>query len=164
MHARKWLSNSSTLLSVIPQNDRKAEIKLFKETQSSYFPEEYESLKHEKALSSSSNLLGLQPKLDNDGLMRLDSRLKHAKLLSYDARYPVILPRKSLVTKLIVKEFHKQGQHATGTNQTLSALSARYWIVSTREVIRELEKACAERRRRKARPVSKLWLHCQYQD
>ena len=108
MHARKWLSNSSTLLSVIPQNDRKAEIKLFKETQSSYFPEEYESLKHEKALSSSSNLLGLQPKLDNDGLMRLDSRLKHAKFLSYDARYPVILPRKSLVTKLIVKEFHKK--------------------------------------------------------
>ena len=28
MHARKWLSNSSTLLSVIPQNDRKAEVDL----------------------------------------------------------------------------------------------------------------------------------------
>ena len=28
MHARKWLSNSSTLLSSIPQNDRKAEVDL----------------------------------------------------------------------------------------------------------------------------------------
>ena len=142
-----------------------AEIKLIKETQSSYFPEEYESLKHEKVLSSSSKLLGLQPKLDSDGLMRSDSRLKHAKFLSYDVRYPVILPRKSWVTKLIVKEFHEKGRHATGTNQTLSALSARYWIVSAREVIREFEKACAECRRRKAKaceqsmaplPISRL--------
>ena len=59
-----------------------AEIKLIKEKQSSYFTEEYESLKHEKALSSSSKLLGLQPKLDSHGLMRSDSRLKHAKFLS----------------------------------------------------------------------------------
>ena len=59
-----------------------AEIKLIKETQSSYFTEEYESLKHEKALSSSSKLLGLQPKLDSHGLMRSDSRLKHAKILA----------------------------------------------------------------------------------
>ena len=133
-----------------------AEIKLIKETQSSYFPEEYESLKHEKVLSSSSKLLGLQPKLDSDGLMRSDSRLKHAKFLSYDVRYPVILPRKSWVTKLIVKEFHEKGRHATGTNQTLSALSARYCIVSAREVIREFEKACAECRRRKAKACEQI--------
>ena len=61
-----------------------AEIKLIKETQSSYFSEECESLRHEKPLLSSSKLLGLQPKLDSDGLMRSDSRLKHAKFLSYD--------------------------------------------------------------------------------
>ena len=132
------------------------EIKLIKETQSSYFPEEYDSLKHKKALLSSIKLLGLQPKLDSDGLMRSDSRLKHAKFLSYDVRYPVILPRKSWVTKLIVKEFHEKGHHATGTNQTLSALSARYWIVSAREVIRELEKACAECRRRKAKACEQV--------
>ena len=133
-----------------------AEIKLIKETQSSYFPEDYESLTHEKVLSSSSKLLGLQPKLESDGIMRSDSRLKHAKFLSYDVQYPVILPRKSWVTKLIVKEFHEKGRHATGTNQTLSALSARYWIVSAREVIRELENACADCRQRKAKACEQI--------
>ena len=76
--------------------------------------------------------------------MLSDSPIKHAKFSSYDMRYPVILPRKSWVTKLIVKEFHEKRHHATETNQTLSALSAKYWIVSAREVIGELEKACAE--------------------
>ena len=113
-------------------------------------------MRHEKPLLSSSKLLGLQPKLDNDRLMRLDSCLKHAKFLSYDVRYPVILPRKSWVAKLIVKEFHEKGHHATGTNQTLSALSVRYWIVSAREIIRELEKACAECRQRKAKACEQI--------
>ena len=88
--------------------------------------------------------------------MRSDSRLKLAKFLSYDVRYPVILPRKSWVTKLIVKEFHEKGHHASGTNQTLSALSARYWIVSAREVIREWEKECSECRRRKAKACEQI--------
>ena len=66
-------------------------------------------------------------------------------------RYPVILPRKSWITKLIVKDFHEKGNHASGTNQTLAALSARYWVISGREVIRECEKECAECRRRKAK-------------
>lgn len=114
------------------------------------------TLVHGKALSSRSRLLGLQPKLDTDGIMRSDSRLKNAKFLSYDVRYPVILPRKSWVTKLIVKEFHEKGHHATGTNQTLSALSARFWIVSAREVIREWEKECSECRRRKAKACEQI--------
>ena len=133
-----------------------AEIKLIKETQRSHFPEEWHSIMRGQKLPSNSKLLGLQPKIDNDGLMRSDSRLKHAKFLSYDVRYPVILPRKSWVTKLIVKEFHEKGHHASGTNQTLSALSARYWIVSAREVIREWEKECSECRRRKAKACEQI--------
>ena len=63
----------------------------------------------------------------------------------------LILPRKSWITKLIVKDFHEKGNYASGTNQTLAALSARYWVISGRGVIRECEKECAECRRRKAK-------------
>lgn len=44
-----------------------------------------------KPLPSNSKLLGLQPKLDDGGLMRSDGRLKHAKFLPFDVRYQVIL-------------------------------------------------------------------------
>ena len=87
---------------------------------------------------------------------RSDGRFKYAKFLSYDVRFPVILPRNSWVTKLLVKEYHEKGNHATGTNQTLAALSTRYWILSGREVIREWEKECAECRRRKSKPCQQI--------
>ena len=49
------------------------------------------------------------------------AKLANAEYLSFDVRYPVILPQKSWVTKLIIKEHHEQGMHACGTNHTLAA-------------------------------------------
>ncbi|MEW8314042.1 MAG: hypothetical protein AB2658_03330, partial [Candidatus Thiodiazotropha endolucinida] len=118
----------------------KAEIHLIKQAQRIEFREEWTAVRNGKPLKQNSKLLGLQPKLDEDGLLRSDGRLKYAEFLSYDVRFPVILPRRSWITRLIIKHFHEQGHHASGTNQTLAALSARYWIVSAREEIRDWEK------------------------
>ena len=88
--------------------------------------------------------------------MRSDGRLKYADFLSFDVRFPIILPRKSWLTKLIVKNYHEKGNHASGTNHTLAALSARFWIISGREVIRQWEKDCMECRRRKAKAAHQI--------
>ena len=109
-----------------------------------------------RSLSSYSKLLALKPQLDDDGLIRSDGRLTNAKFISYDVRHPVILPRKSWVTKLIIKDAHEKGNHAFGTNQTLAVLSARYWIISAREAIREWERECDECRRRKAKASQQI--------
>jgi len=76
--------------------------------------------------------------------------------LSFDVRYPVILPRESWITKLIIRDVHEKSDHASGTNHTLATLSARYWIVSGREAIREVEKACMECRRRNAKACKQI--------
>ncbi|MCG8045043.1 MAG: hypothetical protein N0E48_05150, partial [Candidatus Thiodiazotropha endolucinida] len=135
---------------------KQAEIQLVKFTQIVEFREEWKALSNGKALPSGSRLLGLNPKIDDDGLLRSDGRLKYAEFLSYDVQFPVILPRNSWVTKLLVKDYHEKGNHATGTNQTLAALSTRYWILSGREVIREWEKECAECRRRKSKACQQI--------
>ena len=88
--------------------------------------------------------------------MRCDSRLKYAEFLSHDACSPIILPHKHQVTKLIVKYFHKEGNHASGMNQTLAVLSTRFWIISEREEIQEREKECNECRRRKAKAAKQI--------
>ena len=90
-------------------------------------------MSHGQPIPTNSKLLALKPKLDNGGLLRSDGRLRNAKFLSYDVRYPVIFFRKIWVTKLIVKDAHERGNHAFGTNQTLASLSACYWIISARE-------------------------------
>ncbi|MEW8586314.1 MAG: integrase zinc binding domain-containing protein [Candidatus Thiodiazotropha sp.] len=128
-----------------------AEIQLIKEAQREEFTEEYKALTGRRSIPSRSKLLGLTPMLDEDGLIRSNGRLTNAKFLSFDVRYPVILPRKGWVTKLIIKDVHEQGNHASGTNHTLAALSARYWIVSGREAIRGWEKECMVCRRRKSK-------------
>ena len=109
-----------------------------------------------RKLSSQSKLLGLSPRLDDNKTMRSDGRLKYAEFLPYDVRYPIILPRKNWITKLIVKHHHELGNHNAGTNQTLSLLSSKYWIIAAREEIIEWEKQCAFCKRRKARNANQI--------
>lgn len=131
------------------------QIELIKQAQKTAFPEEYSALEQKKQLPRNSKLMPLNPKLDEDGLIRSDSRLKYAEFISYDTRYPIILPRKNWITKLIVKFHHEEGNH-TGTNHILASLSSQFWIISGREEIREWEKECSVCRRRKASAANQI--------
>ena len=82
-------------------------------------------------------MICLQPSIDEYGLMRCNSRIVHAEYFPIETRYPVILCRTSWVTKLIIKQYHEDGYYSTGTNHTFAALSAKYWIISATEAIRE---------------------------
>ena len=120
------------------------------------FFEEYEKLAKGKALPNSSKILALKPQLDKYGLLRSCGRLQSVNYLSYDIRYPIILPRGHIVTKLIIKQHHEDKHHAIGTNQLLAKLSVRFWILSVREVIREVEKNCNECKKRKAKLAKQI--------
>jgi hypothetical protein len=121
-----------------------AEERLVKEAQREEFGSAVEQVKALKCL---------QPVKDSSGVWRVDGRLKADKQLPYAARHPIILPRKNWLTKLLVKQYHELQGHG-GTNQTLAAISAKFWIVSGREAIREWERECAGCKKRRARPGS----------
>ena len=98
-----------------PEEVSDAEINIIKTAQRDGFSAEFKLLSCGKILKIDSKIIGLQPKIDDDGLMRSDGRLKFAEFLPYDVRYPIILPRKNWVTKLIVKHHHEKGFHVSGT-------------------------------------------------
>ena len=133
-----------------------AENYIIKEMQKKEFNEEYTSIVKKKELPKHSKLLGLCPKLDSEGIIRSDGRLTYAEFLPYDVRYPIILPRKNWVTKLIIKHYHELGNHIAGTNQTLASLSTRFWIIAAREAILEWEKECAMCQKRKAKVAQQI--------
>ncbi|XP_028418886.1 uncharacterized protein LOC114544439 [Dendronephthya gigantea] len=118
--------------------------------------EKYTVIKEGKPISARSKLLKLMPKLDEDGVLRCDGRLCYAEFLPYEVRFPIILPRGSWVTRLIIKHYHEIGQHVLGTNHILANLSNDYWIEAAREEIRSWEKECRECRRRKAKAASQV--------
>ncbi len=47
-------------------------------------------------------LLRLSPKPDNEGVLRIDGRLRHAGEPSYDTRLPILLPKNHVVSQHVV--------------------------------------------------------------
>ena len=102
-----------------------AEVYSIKPSQKKYFKQEYETLQTGGHVSTSSKPASISPELDSDGLIRCNGRLKYSEILPYNARFPVILPRDSCVTRLIVRWYHEENNHSAGTNHLLLMLSSR---------------------------------------
>ena len=125
---------------LLPEEIRDAKEKIVQRAQQEAFREEYEVLERKKPIQHSI-LLKLNSMLDEQGLMRSDSRLRYTEYLPYDVRFPVILPRGHWVTALIVKYYHELANHAAETNFVLCQISQRYWIVAAREEIRKWKRS-----------------------
>ena len=132
-----------------------AETQILIAMQMKHFPAKYCSLSQGKPISSKSCLLKLRRKLDSEGLMRCDGRLKHATQLPFATGCPIILLNKEWVTTLIVKHFHEKVGHF-GVNHTLAAISSRIWILSGREAIKCWQTQCAVCTRNKAKAAEQI--------
>ena len=132
-----------------------AELAIIYGAQQDAFGDDISALKKGKTLPAASRLAKMCPRLDEDGLLRCDGRTRLADWLPYSTRFPIILPRKHEVTSLIVKHHHELRQHG-GTNETLAALTERFWLESAREEIRQWEAECMVCRRRKARTAEQV--------
>jgi hypothetical protein len=62
----------------------------------------------------------LDLKLDSNNILRGGGRLQHISENKKEA-FPILLPKKSEYTKLVIKFYHKQNKHA-GIDQTLSEI------------------------------------------
>ena len=90
--------------------------------------EDRQLAKQKKACTKSSMLHKLDPFIDSQGIIRAGGRLRRASL-SYGIKFPIILPRSSHVTTLIIKHFHEKIKHQ-GRGITLNEVRANgYWII-----------------------------------
>ena len=94
------------------------------------------------------SLIQLNPTKDDQGLLRINGRLRLADNLPYDTKYPVLLPKHDHLTRLIVFDTHETLGHGTGVEHTLTQLRARFWIINGRCVVRSIIKSCPACRRR----------------
>ena len=92
-------------------------------------------------IKRSSALYRLDPILDENGLVRVGGRLAKSAEFPEDFKHPVILPKKSFVIDLIIRDAHEKVAHA-GRGITLSALRNQYWIVNANSVVRHLISKC----------------------
>lgn len=85
-------------------------------------------------------LLKLRPIIGTDGILRVGGRLANAGL-TYDEQHPMILPARSVITKLIIRDAHEQVFHR-GAQSTMGQLHLRYWVLNERRQVRSLVHKC----------------------
>lgn len=118
-----------------------AERLIIKSVQSRSFASEIGSLQNLKPVKSVSSVFRLDPFLDQDGLLRVGGRLRRSDL-DEECKHPVILPKASVVTTLIVRFCHEQVKHS-GRQLTLNEIRRRgYWMITGNSVVRRVIYRC----------------------
>ncbi|XP_077280506.1 uncharacterized protein LOC143907537 [Temnothorax americanus] len=108
--------------------------------QARHFASEITALSANRTVSHRSSLTSLSPFQDDNGVLRVGGRLKHA-MLSTDERHPMIAPPSSWLTRLLVESCHRRTLHG-GVQLTLGLLRLRFWIPRGRSVVKQRLHRC----------------------
>ena len=105
--------------------------------------------KNEIQVGKTSSIYHLDPFMDK-GLLRIGGRLNNADI-PQESKHPIILPRKSNVTKLIIRQANERLGHA-GRGHVLARLREKYWVVGANSAVHQLISSCVTCRRHRALP------------
>ena len=111
-----------------------------KNAQNAAFPKECTTLNKTENLASNSPLKTLSPVMDEKGMMRVGGRLAFSHL-SEETKHPIILPKEHRFTHLLIKHAHETNMHM-GTDWVHQFLRQKYWIISSRQLIKSILKKC----------------------
>ena len=129
-----------------------AEREIIREAQGEAFSEEIGALRKNQTLPRKSPLLPSTPILINR-ILRSNTRLRHSDDLSNDVKFPIILPKRNHVTRLIVKHHESEG-HQMGVNYTINHLREKHLVIHVCEEVKRVNRECRECARRfKVQPV-----------
>ena len=91
-----------------PADLQRAERAVIGLAQESSWSEEIKQLHKSSSLHKQSTIVKLTPVLDKDGLLRVGGRAKKSLALSDQEKHPLIIPKSSHISKLIVLHFHQK--------------------------------------------------------
>lgn len=118
-----------------------------RQTQNHYFSSLFRQIKNSSAVTPPS-LAQMAPFIDDCGIIRVGGRLRFAAL-NRDAKHPILLPRSSHLTHLLILHYHLSFLHG-GPKLILSMLVHKFWILSSRAAVRQCIFNCVSCTRNKA--------------
>ena len=90
----------------------------------------------------------LDPFLDENGILRVGGRIRKGDFLT-DVKHPIILPRKSHITELIIRHFHERTRHQGRCMTTNEIRSNGYWILGCSSAVFSFISKCIKCRKRR---------------
>lgn len=116
-----------------------AETKILLLIQNEQYSYEIEQIR-ETGETKNLRLRGLNPFIDQHGLLRVGGRLKHAPI-SFTEKHPILLPSAHHVTDLIIREIHTNTYHS-GIQSTLYNIRHRFWLLDGKNQVRRIVRRC----------------------
>ncbi|XP_051864326.1 uncharacterized protein LOC127566341 [Drosophila albomicans] len=93
-------------------------------------------------VKKSSSIASLLPFIDQFGLLRVGGRLANSTL-PYDARHPIILPRRHPITLALIAHHHKKNLHV-GARALLAKIRLQYWPIGGLRTVSKVVRNCIE--------------------
>ncbi|XP_062555623.1 uncharacterized protein LOC134220551 [Armigeres subalbatus] len=126
-----------------------AESVIWRWVQRDEFPDEVTTLskmqgKHPRSLlklERTSKIRKLSPFMDEDGVIRMESRIAAAIFVSFDTRFPIVLPKLHAVTELIIGWYHRKYLHGNGET-IVNEIRQRFHVPNLRTAVRKEKKKC----------------------
>ncbi|XP_062699419.1 uncharacterized protein LOC134284496 [Aedes albopictus] len=156
---KQRVPTKSRMATLTHQDFVSAEKGLWRMVQNQEFGEEISSLQSSESstqkstrLPKSSPLAKLSTFLDDDGILRSESRIDpKAAYYPYNFQNPIIVPKYHYVTDLLILRFHRLYGHAN-TETVLNELRQLYCIPKMRSVVKKTVKKCMWCRVYRAKP------------
>jgi hypothetical protein len=132
---------------------------MIKLVQKEHFHDEITSLSHvrkdeddtHKAVKKESSLSRLDPFIDDEGLLRVGGRLGRS-MSPEEVKHPIILPKKSHVTTLLIRHCHERVAHQ-GHGFTMNSIRSKgYWIIGCGAAVSAFIYKCVTCRHLRAKP------------
>lgn len=114
--------------------------KCIKMSQKIHFEEELQDLKTKERVKKRSDLISLSPYINTDGLLRVGGRIQGAKL-PQEFKHPIIIPKQSFLTKLIIRDAHSNLLHG-GNRLMMNYLRSKYWICGLKPLVKQCIREC----------------------
>ena len=148
---RVFKKNKSRTVTATVDEREEAETLILKEVQRTAFADEITRLSSKGSsgkCKKNSPLLKLSPFLDDCGLLRVGGRLEKSSL-PFEMKHPVILPRSSHVTNLIIDHYHQKVNHQ-GKGMTMNEIRCNgLWIVNLSAAVSSHIYKCVQCRRQR---------------
>ncbi|XP_062714710.1 uncharacterized protein LOC134291225 [Aedes albopictus] len=109
-------------------------------------------LEQQRSLDKTSSLYRLSPIVDENGVLRIDSRTGAARVNAFDLKYPIILPRKHHVTYLLIEYYHRKYLQCNAET-IVNELRQKYYIPRIRVIVRTVTRLCQWCKIYKVQPI-----------
>lgn len=121
---------------------RSARLNLISIIQQYHFSSEIKILLKNQPLPKSSNILNLNPFLDENNVLRVGGRLRNSEY-DFDTKHQILIPHNHHFTDLLFRDYHVKNYHA-GPNLLVSLVRQTFWPINAKQKAKKIVHNCVK--------------------